>query len=116
MTTSIANLTSVERNLLDLVPDEEQRSVLYCGKNFHQLRHGRPAGKDGRPAGSVIRVTVNYEDVFGTAGVSSALQSIALGLQQPLPMQAQAPVPVPAGSSSSSASPPSFRILIGHDE
>jgi aspartate/methionine/tyrosine aminotransferase len=42
---------------------------------------------------------VDYKDLFGTAGVSSALESIALGLQLPLPLREGVPVPVPIGST-----------------
>lgn len=138
---SIANLTSVEQNLLALVPDEEQRSVLYrellrkhgveppytdlsVAENVLTYEYlsenvfkGLPALPEGYTRyhtsygtdelrdkmairlGQSFGVTVDPNDVFGTAGVSSALQSIALGLQQPLPVQVQGLVPVPAGST-----------------
>lgn len=138
---SIANLTSVEQNLLALVPDEEQRSVLYrelfrqhgveppyidlsvaenvltyeyLSKNVFKglpvlpegyTKYHTAYGTDDLRKGMAAQLSqsfgvhVDSKNVFGTAGVSSALQSIALGLQQPLPMQFQGPVPVPAGST-----------------
>lgn len=138
---SIANLTSVEQNLLALVPDEEQRSVhfreflrkygielpytdLSVAENaltyqylythvFERLsplsevdtRYHTPFGtpelreKMADQLSQSFGVTVHCDDIFGTAGVSSALESIALGLQQPLSLQNQGSVPVPAGST-----------------
>lgn len=125
---SIVNLTSAERDLLDLIPDEEQRSVLYrellrkhdipadytdlsvaenvliyknlCKYVFNDLErplplmyteYFTPYGNDDLQNQMADRLnnsfrvnTVKHENVFATAGVSSALQSIALGLQLPL--------------------------------
>ena len=139
---SIANLTSAEQNLLALIPDEEQRSVLYRELlyqrgieppidlsvaenvliyeylwkkvfNGHILpegdtkyikyisAYGEGTLRENMAArlSESLGANVDKEDVFGVAGVGSALQSIALGLQQPLPQSTRGPVPVPAGST-----------------
>jgi len=138
---SITNLSSAELNLLSMVPDEEQRSVLYrellrsynaedkvrdlsIAENVLNKTALETIFEDSNiPSDDFIRYSpcygepklletlasklskwfgarVDSEDVFVTAGVSSAIQLIALGLQTPLPgpFAPEKVPPVPQGS------------------
>ncbi len=66
-------------------------------------RYFTPYGTDDLRTRMAKRLSTSFKahvapkDLFGTAGVSSALESIALGLQ--LPLKEGVPVPVPIGST-----------------
>ncbi len=130
---AITNLAEDDQRRLSLVPDEEQRNVLYrelladagidqpidlsIAENVlifqflednvfskvelgeDDIRYATAYGRDGLRQdmadrlGKSFGATVAMENIFGVAGVSSALQSIALGLQQPLSKGAMPPVP-----------------------
>jgi aspartate/methionine/tyrosine aminotransferase len=77
------------------LPKDDTKYIKYISAYGEDTLRQNMAARLGESLGA----HVDKDDVFGVAGVGSALQSIALGLQQPLPQPTQGPVPVPAGST-----------------